>query len=121
MAFHCSLFGLCLGFLACLLLFCSGCALGRFRSSSPKAEVGSLQMGTNAPKLLALAVVQAQVMRFADTFVASIAQACDDLSANATNPAVRLVGLRWKLGQAMSAYTDATGQNPRSTRWTCWC
>ncbi|HEX3857106.1 MAG TPA: hypothetical protein VHY30_07415 [Verrucomicrobiae bacterium] len=57
-------------------------------------------------------VLQAQVMRFADTYVATIAQACDEISAQATNSEVRLKALRWKLGQATSAYTDAAGQNP---------
>ena len=51
-------------------------------------------------------------MRFADTYVATVAQACDDITAKATNSDIRLVALRWKLGQATSAYTDATGQNP---------
>jgi hypothetical protein len=37
---------------------------------------------------------------------------CDDITAKATNSDVRLMALRWKLGQATSAYTDATGQNP---------
>ena len=99
-------------FLAGLLLFSTGCSLRLFRSAPPKAEVGSLQMGTNAQKLVTLTVLQQQVMRFADTYVATIAQACDDLSANATNEDLRLIGLQWKLGQATSAYTDATGQNP---------
>ena len=51
-------------------------------------------------------------MRFADTYVAMVAQACDEVTANATNSDIRLAALRWKLGQASSAYTDATGQNP---------
>jgi len=51
-------------------------------------------------------------MRFADTYAATVAQACDEINANSTNPAIRLTALRWKLAQATSAYTDATGQNP---------
>ena len=51
-------------------------------------------------------------MRFADTYAATVAQACDEISATATNSDIRLTALRWKLGQATSAYTDATGQNP---------
>ncbi len=59
-----------------------------------------------------LMVLQAQVMRFADIYAATVAQACDDVSTRATNLDLRLSVLRWKLGQATSAYTDATGENP---------
>ncbi len=111
-AFHRALSRLCLSFLVCLLPFLTGCALRLFSSSSPKAEVGSLHMGTNAPESVTLTVLQAQVMRFADVYVATVAQACDDVTADATNPDIRLAALRWKLEQATSAYTDATGQNP---------
>ena len=106
----CRLFGV--AGLACLALALTGCSLRLFHSSPAKAEVGSLKMGTNAPESVTLTVLQMQVMRFADTYVATVAQASDDLTANATNPEIRLAALRWKLGQATSAYTDATGQNP---------
>lgn len=98
--------------LACLALVLTGCSLRLFHSAPAKAEVGSLKAGTNAPESVTLTVLQMQVMRFADTYVATVAQASDDLTANATNPEIRLAALRWKLGQATSAYTDATGQNP---------
>jgi hypothetical protein len=111
-AFHRALSLLCLCFLACLLPFLTGCSSVLFHSSPPKAQVGSLQRGTNVPESVTVAVLQAQVMRFADTYVAIIAQACDDVTANTTNPDLRLAVLQWKVGQATSAYTDATGQNP---------
>jgi len=98
--------------LAGLLLAPTGCSLRLFHSSPAKAEVGSLSAGTNAPQSVTLTVLQMQVMRFADTYVATVSQACDDLTASATNREIRLAALRWKLGQATSAYTDATGQNP---------
>lgn len=71
-----------------------------------------MQLSGKTSGPVTLMVLQAQVMRFADTYTATIAQACDDITAHATNSAVRLSVLRWKLGQATSAYTDATGQNP---------
>ena len=37
---------------------------------------------------------------------------CDDSRRRRRTPEVRLAALQWKLGQATSAYTDATGQNP---------
>jgi methyl-accepting chemotaxis protein len=98
--------------LACLLPALTGCSYLRIPGSPPKAQVGSLQLTNRATGPVTPTVLQAQVMRFADTYVATVAQACDDVTAKATNSDVRLVALRWKLGQATSAYTDATGQNP---------
>jgi hypothetical protein len=56
--------------------------------------------------------LQVGVMRFADSYVAAISQAADDFSAKVGTPEARVVALRAKLGQATSAYTDATGPNP---------
>lgn len=108
--------GPCSGFgvacLAALLLTVTGCSLLRISGSPPKARVESLQLTNRETGLVTFPVLQAQVMRFADTYVATIAQASDDVAAKATNSDLRLTMLRWKLGQATSAYTDATGQNP---------
>jgi hypothetical protein len=68
---------------------------------------------TNAPVgAVTAAVLQSQVMRFADTYVAMISQACDDIVATTTNKDIRMSALRWKLDQATAAYNDATGENP---------
>jgi len=57
-----------------LVLSLTGCV--RFSSSPQKANVSSLQLSGNAPTgPVALTVVQAQIMRFADTYAATIAQA----------------------------------------------
>ena len=98
--------------LALLLLSVTGCGMLKFPKSQPKAQINSLQLTNRPTGPVSLDVLQAQIMRFADTYVATIAQACDDVSLKATNPAIRLTVLRWKLGQATSAYTDATGENP---------
>ena len=99
--------------LASLVLALTGCSLLRFQSSPPKAQVVSLQLGTNAPvSTVTLGVLQLQVMRFADGYVAAISQAADDFGAKIGTSKARLVALKWKLGQATSAYTDATGPNP---------
>ena len=98
--------------LVALLLAPAGCSFLRIPGSPPKAQVGPLQLTNRVMGRVPLTVLQAQVMRFADTYVATVAQACDDVTAKATNSDVRLAALRWKLGQATSAYTDATGQNP---------
>jgi hypothetical protein len=101
-----------LGGLGLLILVLSLTACVRFSNSRPTASVSSLQL-TNAQSFpVSLDVLQSQIMRFADSYAATIAQACDDVSATATNAPLRLTVLRWKLGQATSAYTDATGENP---------
>ena len=100
-----------IGLVLALLAF-AGCSLPRFNSSPPKAQVSAFQLSTNAPTSVSLEALQAQVMRFADTYVAIVAQACDDSSVSVTNTEVRLAMLQWKLGQATAAYTDATGKNP---------
>ena len=51
-------------------------------------------------------------MRFADSYVGTISQAADDFAARAGTSEARLASINWKLGQATSAYTDATGQSP---------
>jgi hypothetical protein len=98
--------------LVLLMLMLSGCGLLRFPASQPTARVGSLTLGTNKANSVSLVVLEAQVMRFADQYVATLAQTSDDLSAKTTNSDLRLTLLRWKLGQATSAYIDATGANP---------
>jgi hypothetical protein len=99
--------------MACLALALTGCSLLRFHSSPPKAEVMSLQLGTNAQSsAVTLGVLGLQVMRFADSYVAAISQAADDFGAKAGTSKARLAALKYKLGQATSAYTDATGPNP---------
>lgn len=99
--------------LVALALALTGCSLLRFHPSQPKAEVVALQLGTNAPaSAVTLGVLQLQVMRFADSYVAAISQAADDFGAKVGTSKARLAALKWKLGQATSAYSDATGPNP---------
>jgi hypothetical protein len=95
-----------------MALFLSGCSFLHFKSSPPKAQISSMQLTNTASGPVTFPVLQQQVMRFADTYAATVAQACDEISAQTTNTDIRLLTLRWKLGQATSAYTDATGQNP---------
>ncbi len=95
-----------------LPLALTGCSFLHFKSSPSKVQVSSIQLTNPATGPVTFTVLQQQVMRFADTYAATVAQACDEISATATNSQIRLTTLRWKLGQATSAYTDATGQNP---------
>ncbi len=59
-----------------------------------------------------MGILQMKVMRFADEYVAVISQAADDFGARDGTAKGRLAALKWKLGQASSAYTDACGENP---------
>ena len=104
----------CLGFVAviCLALALAGCSSLPVPGTEPKPMVSPLQLTNRATGPVMSSVLQAQVMRFADTYVAVVAQACDDISSGTTNPVVRLAALRWKLEQATAAYNDATGDNP---------
>lgn len=102
--------------LAVLLVLAFGsvsCGLMRIPSSKPKAQVKSFQAMTNGvtgPE--DLDTLQAQVMRFADVYATTVAQACDDFAARVGTPEARLTGLKWKLGQATAAFIDASGENP---------
>jgi hypothetical protein len=100
--------GICL---AGLVLGLTGCGLLR-RSSQPNAKVSAIQLQSNSASAVSLTVLQLQVMRFADGYVSQVAQAVDDFGTRAGTPKARLAALRWKLGQATSIYTDATGVNP---------
>jgi len=97
--------------LALLVLGAAGCSMARLSPAQPKAKVNPGQLSGSPTGPVTPAVLQAQVMRFADTYVATVAQACDDLTAKTNRSAIRLAALRWKLGQATAIFTDATGPN----------
>jgi hypothetical protein len=90
----------------------TSCSSVRLPGSVPKAQVTAAQLSAASSGPVTASVLQAQVMRFADTYVALISQACDDISAETTNTDCRIAALRWKLQQGTAAYNDATGDNP---------
>jgi len=105
---------LCLS-LAPLLLAVTGCAhlFSWTGSGPPKAELQGNIFVTNAvSNASSMDVMQLKVMRVADDYVATLSQAADEFSARVGTPEARLLGLKWKLGQATSAYTVASGVNP---------
>jgi len=101
----------CLGVLFSTLAL-AGCSTLKTPHSEKQAQVNPLQLSTKEGEPVTSPVLQAEVLRFADTYVALVAQACDDASAKSTNTTVRLAALRWKLDQATAAFNDATGDNP---------
>ncbi len=102
------------GWVATLVLaaMVSGCSTLRLPVSERKASVKSVQLTGDRTGPITYPVLNGRVIRFADTYAGTVAQACDDVGARTTNAEIRLMALRWKLEQATSAYTDATGQNP---------
>ncbi|MBK7875202.1 MAG: hypothetical protein IPJ77_05550 [Planctomycetes bacterium] len=60
-----------------------------------------------------LGEVQTDLMRFADTFATSINQASTDFAERVGTPEARIQALSWSIGQSSSAYTIASGSNPR--------
>ncbi len=90
-----------------------GCSYLRPPVSQPKAQIGSLQISTNAESgPVTVRSLQLEVMRFADNYAAIVARASDDFNAQAASPEVRLAATKWKLEQATAAYIDASGPNP---------
>jgi hypothetical protein len=99
--------------LALLVLGLTGCTLLRYPTSPPTAEIKSLlPTASQATNIVSVTVMQAEVMRFADVYASTVAQAADDFGAKLETPEGRVEAHRWKLGQATSIYVDATGPNP---------
>jgi hypothetical protein len=57
-------------------------------------------------------VLASQVMRFADNYAVTVAQAVDGLDEHLTNSQTKMEALRWKLSQATAAFINASGPNP---------
>ncbi len=98
-------------FLLALVVLPAGCSLFSWKSAPPKAQVSNSIFATNST-VVTMGILQMKVMRFADEYVAVISQAADDFGARDGTAKGRLAALKWKLGQASSAYTDACGENP---------
>ena len=98
--------------LAVLIVSLAGCRLVHPSRSEPKTEVKSLRAPTNQPGSESITTLQQQVMRYADIYATTVAQASDDFSASASAPEARLSALRWKLGQCTAAFINASDPNP---------
>src|SRR5437899_7589273 len=98
--------------LSVLTTLLAGCSILQNSSEPPKAEVKTLQ-GKNEPLgSTSITALQSEVMRFADAYAATVAQATDDSIAASTNDETRVAGLKWKLEQANAAYVNAANRNP---------
>lgn len=57
-------------------------------------------------------VLQGEVMRFSEEYLAAVAQAVNDVARQAGTPAVRVEAAAWKVHQATAAIGNAAGENP---------
>jgi hypothetical protein len=71
-----------------------------------------LDLTNNLSHPLLAEVLASQVMRFADNYAFTVAQATDELSDTLPTPQAKLEAVRWKLGQATAAFINASGPNP---------
>ena len=58
------------------------------------------------------ALLQSEVLRFADSYVAAVADAADQVAGKVKTREAQVAALHWKINQATSAFLDATGENP---------
>jgi hypothetical protein len=108
--------GFCGGAGLLCILICAigltGCSAVKIANPKTQTEANDVQLSAKVTGPVSSTVLQAEVLRFADTYVAMVAESCDDASAKSTNTAIRVAALRWKLDQATAAFNDATGDNP---------
>lgn len=91
----------------------TGCRLFQQEATEAKSLVQSLARTGGAKKTTnSLEILQSEVMRMADLYVASVAQASDEFRAEVPTPEGRLAALQWKLLEATAAYINASGENP---------
>jgi len=105
--------GLLLAAVAILLPLGAGCRLVQREEAQTQTFLQTLLKKPGAGSATnAMTLLQAEVMRDADLYVASVAAAADTFRARVNTPAGRLAAQQWKLIEATSAYINATGDNP---------
>jgi hypothetical protein len=93
-----------------LLPAMSGCV--QAPKKQPTAQVKSLQTKPEVVGSVTPTALQAEVMRFADEYSMSVAQAADDFALKVGTFEARRVAARIKVGQATAAVVNAAGHNP---------
>jgi hypothetical protein len=89
----------------------SGCRVLKQTASVPVHAVESVVPGAGV-KQPDPGPLQAEVLRFADSFGGQTAAALDEYARRVNTPEARLEALRWKLSLVSSALGIATGPNP---------
>jgi hypothetical protein len=98
-----------LGVASLALIVLAGVSCAHLPFLKPKQSDTEIRLGENG---LTIDMLQTEVLRFADNYVNSIAFAADALAAGVGSREAQIAALKWKLGQANSAFADATGENP---------
>lgn len=99
--------------LAFAALVTCGCAVVRRESAATTSMLRSISKGRETGgQTNLLEAMQAAVMREADLYAGTVAQAADALRAQVPTTEARDLTQQWKLTQATAAYVNATGENP---------
>ena len=105
--------GLTMAAPAALVVLMAGCSMVQHEATDTKLVIRSLAgRGGNRNPTNAVVVLQSDLMRGADVYVGSVAQATDDFRARVRTAEARDAAQQWKLMEATAAYIDATGENP---------
>ena len=101
---------------ACLIgvaFIATGCSVVNKGTTATKSMIDSLAGKADAAdKTNAVAALQGELMREADLFVGTVAQATDELRQQVGTTEARDMGQQWKLNEANVAYVNATDENP---------
>ncbi len=95
--------------IAALLLVASSIPAGCAAAAKPPKPVADQRFGSGK---LTSSEIQAQVWTFADRFVSSLSQACDEIAQEAATPAARSEANRLKLSTAHAAWSIAAIRSP---------
>ncbi len=91
----------------------AGCSVVNQGTTATKSVIDSLAGKAGAAdKSNAVAALQGELMREADQFVGTVAQATDELRKQVGTAEARDMGQQWKLNEATIAYVNATDENP---------
>src|SRR5512138_1919982 len=104
-------FQLALWFLAACLLAASGCRVAQKTAALP-TEMMSAVMRSGESKRLDPAVLQGELLRYADDFLGRTTTGVDEYSRRVNTPEARSEALEWKLTLGTSVLGIASGANP---------
>src|SRR5450432_3939839 len=90
-----------------VLLLAGGCSLLPFHRAQTAPSIAAPGQGT-----LTVTQLQGEVLRFADDYASSVANAADGAAKRAGTREALVAALKWKLDQATAVYVSATGENP---------
>jgi hypothetical protein len=90
------------------LLLAGGCSLLPFQ----KKQTAAPNIAAPGQGSLTVTQLQSELLRFADDYASSVANAADGAAKSAGTREALVAGLKWKLDQATAVYVSATGENP---------